>query len=89
MAFCNIIVPGETGFYRGEKNICREIQQLVIDSCMGQCRGTRQSSWMEAGINGKTIYVDLVDPMKEKIVNVEIVEKRLDFTRISLEFPMV
>jgi hypothetical protein len=35
------------------------------------------------------IYVGLVDPMKEKFVNLEIVEKRLDFTRISMEVPMV
>jgi hypothetical protein len=38
MTLYDIIVPDETGSYLGEKNICKEIQPLVIDSCMGQCR---------------------------------------------------
>jgi hypothetical protein len=85
LAFCNILIPSESAFYRAQKFVCAAIIELAENPCRNWQRKMRpgtiiafDGSWSHRR-NAKHCIVDFIDTAQSTVVGFTIVEKQIGF----------
>jgi hypothetical protein len=79
----NIVVPGESTYYRAQSTVCEAILELPAKSCaggFGATFGDRHGRQLEPTPNASHCVVDFFDVISGKIVDFEIIKQPIGFS---------